>query len=149
VVIPALLALALGALAHPMHTSVAELRYDPSNRQATITIRIYPDDLASAVPGAETAGADSALRRYVNERFTITDRHGTAIRLEWQGVEPVGDALRIRLRAAVPAGLAGARVAHLLLHERFGDQVNIVRAGGGGHTATLLFVPGDGAKRLP
>ena len=148
-VISALLALVLGVLAHPMHTSVAELRYDHRTGRATIAIRVYPDDLAAAVPGADRAVTDSALARDVRERFAIVDRRGQAVRLEWRGVERVADALRIRLQARMPDGLDGARVAHLLLHERFGDQVNILRASDGTHTATLLFVPGDGPKRLP
>ena len=148
-VIPALLALVLGALTHPMHTSVAELRYDPRTGRATVAIRVYPDDLAGAVPGAERALADSALVRYIRERFAIADRQGKPVRLEWLGVERVTGALRVRLQATMPEGLTGARVAHLLLHERFGDQVNILRASDGVRTTTLLFVPGDGPKRLP
>ena len=148
-VIRALLALVLGITAHPMHTSVAELRYDPRTREASVAIRVYPDDLAGAVPGAERAVADSALVRYVGARFALADQAGRPIPLEWQGVERVADALVIRLRAAVPGGLHGARVAHLLLHERFGDQVNVLRASYGERTATLLFVPGDGPKHLP
>jgi uncharacterized protein DUF6702 len=147
-VIRALVGLYLAA-AHPMHTSVAELRYDGAAREAMVTIRVYPDDLAGAVPGAERAVADSALVGYVRARFALTDRRGRSLRLEWQGVERAADALVIRLRAALPEGLEGARVAHLLLHDRFGDQVNVVRASYGRRTATLLFVPGDGPKRLP
>jgi hypothetical protein len=147
VVTQALLGLLLAA--HPMHTSVAELRYDRATREAMVTIRVYSDDLAGAVPAAERAAADSALVRYVRARFALADRRGRPLRLEWHGVERAADALLIKLRAALPEGLEGARVAHLLLHDRFGDQVNVVRASYGGRTATLLFVPGDGPKRLP
>jgi hypothetical protein len=148
-VTPALVGLLLAAAGHPMHTSVAELRYDGSTREARVTIRVYPDDLAGAVPGAQGAVADSALVRYVRARFALADQRGRPLRLEWQEVARAGDALVIRLRAAAPEGLEGARVAHLLLHERFGDQVNVVRATYGRRTVTLLFVPGDGPKRLP
>jgi hypothetical protein len=148
-VIRALLALLAGAAAHPMHTSVAELRYDETARVATVAIRVYPDDLAGAVPGAERAVADSVLVRYVRARFALADRRGQPLRLEWVGVERVADALVIRLRAPALEGLEEVRVAHLLLHERFGDQVNVVRARYGARTTTLLFLPGDGPKRLP
>ncbi len=138
----ALVALGLGVLTHPMHTSVAELRYDPATRQANVAIRLYRDDLGETV-------TDSALAHYVNGRFVLDDRRGRALRLEWLGVERVADALVIRLRGLVPAGLDGARIAHLLLHDRFEDQVNVVRASYGSRTTTLLFLPGDGPKRLP
>jgi hypothetical protein len=52
-----------------MHTSVAELRYDRTAREAMVAIRVYSDDLAGAVPGANRAVADSALARYVRGGF--------------------------------------------------------------------------------
>jgi hypothetical protein len=55
----------------------------------------------------------------------------------------------LRLRADAPRGLAGVRVRHTLLCERFNDQVNIVRATYGGRSATLFFTRGDEAKALP
>jgi len=148
-VIRPFVALVLGALAHPMHTSVAELGYDAALREASVAIRVYPDDLAAAVPGADRAMADSALARYVRRTFSLSDRGGRPLALRWNGVERAGDALVIRLRLAAPDGLGGAWVGHLLLHDRFDDQVNVVRVSHGGRTATLLFVPGDGPKRLP
>lgn len=145
----ALLATAGAAGVHPIHTSVAELGYDETARVATVAIRVYPDDLAGAVPGRDQAVGDAALRQYVLGRFALVDRLGRPVHLEWVGVERVADALLIRLRGKLPEGLGEARVAHLLLHDRFGDQVNVVRARYGRRTATLLFLPGDGPKRLP
>ena len=145
----ALAGLLAATVAHPMHTSVAELRYDEARRETTVAIRVYPDDLARAVPGAGRGAADSVLVRYVRARFLLVDQGGRPLRLEWRGVDREADALVIRLRAAMPGGLEGARVAHLLLHDRFGDQVNVVRASYGGRAATLLFLPGEGPKRLP
>jgi hypothetical protein len=89
------------------------------------------------------------VSRYVRGRFALRDRRGIPVALRWEGLEPGGDAVVIRLAAAMPAGLGGARVANLLLTERFPDQVNVVRAASSGGTATLLFTAGDGAKELP
>ena len=147
--IPTLLGLVAAALAHPMHTSVADLRFDQASEVATVAIRVYSDDMAEAVPGAGSAGADSTLARYVRERFALADRAGRPIRLEWEGVERAADALILRLRAPMPDGLAGTQVAHLLLHDRFSDQVNVVRATDGRSNTTLLFLRGDGPKPLP
>jgi hypothetical protein len=110
-----------------------------------IAIRLYADDLAGAVP----APADSAISRYLRGRFAIRDRRDTPVPLRWEGLERSADAVVIRLEAAMPAGLAGARIANLLLTERFRDQVNVVRAVSPDATTTLLFTPGDGAKTLP
>jgi hypothetical protein len=147
VVTSLLLALLVGA-AHPMHTSLAELTWDPPTRTARVAVRVYADDLAAALTQGGAA-SDARVSQYVRERFSLTDGAGRPLLLVPERVSRTGDAVVIRLRAAVPAGLAGVRVAHQLLHERFADQVNVVRSSDGTRTATLLFVPGDGPKRLP
>jgi hypothetical protein len=144
------LALLLALLAgspHPIHTSVAELRWEARTGIVIASVRAYPDDLARALSPGE-ASTDAALRRYVRRRFVLQDAGGRIIALEDDGIDRAGEAVIIRLRASIPGGLAGLRVGHHLLHERFADQVNVVRVHGR-PTTTLLFVPGDGLKRLP
>jgi hypothetical protein len=153
-VIRQLLALVLSAAstappaAHPMHTSVAEVRQDGGRGSVSVTMRVFPDDLARAVPAASTR-AEAELLRYVRDRFSIADRAGRLLALQWVGAERVADVLVIRLRASAPAGLAGARIEHRLLQERFENQVNIVRATYAGRSATLIFLRGDAARQLP
>jgi hypothetical protein len=132
---------------HPMHTSVAEVR-DAAGR-VEVTIRVFPDDLEAAVPGAAKADADSSLASYVLRTFAIVGGDGQPVPLRWMGLERVGDVLRLRLEGDSRARLAGAAIIHGILLERFPDQVNVVRATYDGRTATLLFLPGDAAKRLP
>jgi hypothetical protein len=130
--------------AHPMHTSVTELIHEPATRTVVVTVRVFADDFtAAAGPG------DSAAAAYLGPRLTLTDRGGRVIPLRWERREPMGDALRFHLRGTAPAGLAGARVRHTVLCERFDDQVNIVRATYEGRSASLLFTSGDDAKTLP
>jgi hypothetical protein len=131
-----------------MHTSVTELRAEGAG-PVRIAIRLYADDLAGAVPVAGPAPADSAISRYLRGRFAIWDRRDTPVPLRWEGLAWRADAVVIRLEAAMPEGLAGARIANLVLTERFRDQVNVVRAVSPDATTTLLFIPGDGAKTLP
>jgi hypothetical protein len=146
----ALIALALGAGLHPLHTTVAEVSEARPSGRATIRIRVFADDFGSAVPPASgAAAADSAMSRYVRGRFALADRTGWPVRLVWRGAARSGDVLLLRLAADVPGGLAGARVTSLLLCERFEDQVNIVRAEYGAGAATLLFTRGETAKTLP
>ncbi len=147
----ALLALALvGGRAHPMHTTVTEVLQEDARGHVSIQVRVYVDDLRSAVSARDgTAGADSAMARYLRGTFALADRTGRPVRLTWTGAEPVGDVILLRLRGEVPGGLAGARVASLVLCERFEDQVNVVRAEYAGRTTTLLFTRGETAKALP
>lgn len=141
----ALIGAAVLSRIHPMHTSVAEITHNPMSRSADIRIRVFADDFGSAV----AAPGDSAVRRYVRARFALADRTGRPLALEWLGAEPAGDVILLRLRAGVPDGLGGLRVASTLLCERFEDQVNVVRASYDGRSVTLLFTRGDLAKTLP
>ncbi len=146
-----LVAAVLLAPRHPMHTSSAEVRQERPGAQVEIAIRVFADDLATAVPRADApgGGADSAVAAYVRDAFAITDRNGRQVSLRWQRMDRAGDVLVVRLTAEPRGGLRGAAVVHGVLLERFDDQVNVVRAAYEGRTATFLFVPGDGAKRLP
>ena len=128
-----------------MHTSVAELIEDAPARTVTVRIRLFADDFSAA------AGmpADSAAEGYVRGNFTLADRSGGAVPLRWDGMSREGDVVVVRLSAAVPGGLAGARVGNTLLCERFEDQINIVRATYGGRSVSLLFTRGDRPKMLP
>lgn len=139
----ALLALPL-AWAHPLHTSVTELTHEPASGIVFVTVRVFADDFKAA------AGAgDSAAAAYLRTHLALTDRGGRPIPLRWERGEPAGDALLLRLRGLAPAGLAGWRVRHSVLCERFEDQVNLVRVRYERRSVSLLFTPGDGAKALP
>lgn len=146
-----LLAAALLAPRHPMHTSAAEVMQERPGAPVEIAIRVFADDLAAVVPHADVpgAGADSAVAAYVRDAFAITDRNDRPVSLRWQRMDRAGDLLVVRLTAEPRGGLRGAALAHGVLLERFDDQVNVVRAAYEGRTTTFLFVPGDGAKRLP
>ena len=130
--------LALLALtAHPNHTSTAELVADGDS--VRVTIRLFADDLAGT----------GDLRAYVSERFEIVDQLGAPVALLWSESRRVRDVVVVRLAGRTPHGLAGGRVMHQLLMDRFDDQVNLVRARYGGRSVTLVFVGGDAPKALP
>ena len=147
----ALLACALGSAgAHPMHTAVAELAQEDARGTTAVQIKVFADDFQAAVPlPPDPAQADSAMARYLRGVFALADRNGRPVRLAWAGAERAGDVILLRLRGAVPGGLAGARVTSLVLCERFEDEVNVVRAAYDGRTETLLFIRGESAKALP
>jgi hypothetical protein len=148
---PPLLALALaGGRMHPMHTAVVELTQPTATSATSVQIRVFTDDLRAVVPLSLGAVAgDSAVARYLRGTFQLADRRGRPVALRWEGLERTGDVTRLQLAATVPGGLTGARVAVLMLCERFPDQVNIVRASYAGQATTILFLTGEVAKRLP
>jgi hypothetical protein len=137
--------LAMAALyAHPLHTSVTEVVADPAG-QVEVAIRLYADDFEAAT-GTTALRSDSAVARYVRGRFALRDRADRPVILRWAGLTRHEGTVIIRLEGAVAGGLPGARLANLLLTERFRDQVNVVRASWRGGSATLLFTPGDGGQ---
>jgi hypothetical protein len=155
-----LLTTARPALAHPLHTTLAELSYDPSARVLNVSLRVFADDFTAAVtrrPGARTEArtvastlTDSAMFRYVAERFAVATSPGARpVAWRWCGVRRAGDVFLLCLRAAGVPALAGSRVRSALLNEVFADQVNLVKASYGGRRQMLLFTPRDGAKPLP
>jgi hypothetical protein len=135
---------------HPLHTALTELDYQPDSGAVLIRIRLFTDDLAAALSApTDSSPADSLLSQYARGTLALTDQAGGPLPLIWQGVERTGDTVLLQLRAKLSGGLQRARILVALLWERFPDQVNIVRATYGGHTVTLLFTRGDGAKPFP
>jgi hypothetical protein len=151
--VPAVLAAPRPADAHPIHTTMTELSYDPSARELTATVRVFADDFSAAVKGGRAGGAvvippDSAMLRYVTGRFSVTGRGGGRLVMRSCGMRRDGIVLFICLRGTAPGPLTGATMTNAILTEVFPDQVNIVQARVDGRRRTLLFTPRDGAKPL-
>lgn len=144
------------AEAHPLHTTLSEISYDPVGRAVRMSLRVFVDDFSSAVlhGRAATPGAaivvppDTAMVRYLASRFALLDRTGRVITLRWCGTRRSGDLLFICLRAPAARAPGRPQVRNSILTEIFPDQVNIVQATLGGARQTVLFTPGDGAKTL-
>lgn len=149
-----LLSAARPALAHPLHTTLAELTYDPSSRLLNVSLRVFAGDFADAVHarrarGLEAMPPDSAMLRYVTERFFVVAPGAGRVALRWCGVRREGDVLFLCLRATAQRSPAGSRMSNTLLNEVFADQVNIVQASYDGRRSTVLFTRRDGVKALP
>lgn len=128
--------------AHPLHTTLTALGYDPAKREVTLTVRVFADDF-----GRAAARSRSPLR-YLNDAVDVRGPDGRRIRLRCGGVRRTGDLLWIELRGSAPSGVRGGSIRSALMFDLFEDQVNIVQTNLGGSRRSLLFVPGDGAKRL-
>ena len=142
------------ARAHPLHTTLAELSYDRATRVLNVSLRVFTTDFTAAVarragvPGAGALPPDSAMFRYVAERFAVAAPGAGPAALRWCGVRRSGEVLLLCLRATGVPALAGARVRSALLNESFTDQVNLVQASDGGRRQMLLFTSRDRVKAL-
>lgn len=132
---------------HPLHTTHTEI-VEQGPGQARITIRAFTDDLHRAVGGAGTV-TDSALAGYVRRTVQVRASGGEPAGLRWEGTSIDGEATLLRLAVTVPGGLRGMYLRQAMQTELFTDQVNVVQARYGGRRVSLLFLPGDEARRLP
>lgn len=143
------------ARAHPLHTTVTDLRRAP-NGMVTLRVRTFADDFSAAVARAAGTAArvdhqvdDAAALAYVARGLTLQVA-GRSLALRLVGQHRDGDVTWLELRGdhAVPS-LRGARIVNRMLTEFHADQVNVVKASYEGRSFTTLFSPGEGAKTLP
>jgi hypothetical protein len=147
---PLLLFLALGSagLLHPLHTTHTELE-EAEPGVIRIRVRAFTDDLIAAVGTREPVISDSVVARYLRGVLELRRPDGGLAPLKWIGIRPDGDVTLITLGTHLPGGLAGVAVRQAIHTELFSDQVNVVQARYAGRRVSLLFVPGDGSRRLP
>jgi len=137
---------AAALVAHPLHTTLTELRYREADRVVEVTVRAFADDVRAAL-GREVT--DSAAFGYLRSTFTLADRAGRPLRVAWCGLRRTDDLLWLCLRAAAPDGTTGLRIRAGLLFDLYDDQINIVQVSKSGRRAVLLFTRGDAPKALP
>ena len=139
---------------HPLHTTFTELSTDPSTHAVSVLVKVFAGDFASAVTARGSAGSpdrmppDSAMIRYVLERFEITVNGVGRVALRWCGSRRDQDVLFLCFHATA-ASLSRARLRNTLLNDIFADEVNIVRVSIDGRRETLLFTGRDVVKTLP
>ena len=136
--------------AHPIRTSYAEADFRPETQRLEIALRVYPDDLETALTAhaghfitlANTPppAFDLALLAYLRATFILRAADGTTPELNLLGRELKDNAqhLWIYFYCTLPGGPSGARLAHRFLRDAFPDQLNALRVGQKGQT--LLFL---------
>jgi hypothetical protein len=147
---------ASGGRVHPLHTTITTITYDAASHQATVTVRVFANDLDAAIARrahgrllASVRASDSSSFAYLVSVFTAVGQDGRALPVHWCGSHVTGDLLWACLRVATPRGLSGLRIRNQALTELFDDQVNVVMAEYDGRRESLLFTKGDVAKPLP
>jgi hypothetical protein len=141
---------ARNAQSHPLHTSLAELTYDARAKEIRISIRVFTDDLtkASDAYAKSKSITTSKVESYARAMFVVTDRSNRLISLASCGSKAVSDLTWLCFHAAAANGPSGFRVAHKILFDLYEDQINLVQSAYNGKKQSLLFVRGDGLKRI-
>lgn len=150
------------ARAHPVHTSHADLEFNPATRRVEIALRVIADDLLAALNTGDAprlsyeqtppATLDARLHAYVRRHFRLVNPAGEPAPLIWIGREFDSEGPHQRLwlyfEAPLPAGFDGARLLHGLLLEHLSRQENTARLRHGPRETTLAFVAGDDPKPI-
>ena len=141
--------------AHPIHSTITELVADPARGTVRAQIRVFADDLRTAVLRsargrslpAEGPAWEYAVLAYTSSAFNLQDARGRALPLRSCGVRRTADLVWICLEAA-GRGVELLRVRNAMLCDLYEDQVNVVQSTVGGARRSLLFVRGDRFKAL-
>lgn len=138
---------------HPLHTTLAEVRYDQRESVVRVTVRLFAPDLAGALrrrgtaTTSDTPAGAAATLAYFGDTFVLSNREGP-LRLRLESMRRTGDLLWVTVTAVSSTGLRGLTLHNALLMDLFADQVNIVQTTDGDTRRSLLFTHGRGTKAL-
>lgn len=136
---------------HPIHVSVTEIEYDPAEKELEIMMRIFIDDLESALrlyhkqPALDILNADDVTAKklisaYLLEHFNVV-LEGRNTRMEYLGQEVEGQAYICYIQAPGIANWSTCDVTNRVLFELYDDQSNIVHVTAGGVTHSRRLMP--------
>jgi hypothetical protein len=145
----------IASAAHPLHTTLTEVRVDATTHTVRLMVRVFADDFGTALarhmrvasPPVGRAWDDAAIS-YLGSALAIADRANTPIVLRSCGTRRTGDLLWICLEGTTREVANEIRGRNTILCDLFDDQVNIVQFTSGTEQHSVLFTRGDGLKRL-
>jgi hypothetical protein len=135
--------------AHPIHSTLTEIRHDPAARTLNVSVRVFADDFGEALKrrGGPPRSWEAAAFAYAATHFTLAEGR-RALPFTWCGARRQGIVVWLCLRARAPAATGRLTVHNRMHFELFEDQVNVVQATLGGRRRSALFTRGDGPKPL-
>jgi hypothetical protein len=145
-----------GADAHPLHSTITELVLDPARGTVRATVRVFADDLRSAVLRTtrdrslppDGPAWDAAAFAYATKVVSIRTARGHAVALRPCGARRTADLVWLCLEGELARDAGVLQVRNTMLCELHEDQVNVVQSTMDGTRRTLLFVRDDRFKPL-
>ncbi len=146
---------------HKFHVSVTQIEYNLKAQSAEITIRVFADDLETALSqhakrrvklDPATANKDKQVGEtvlaYLRGSFALKGKTGRPVKLNWVGMEWQADMFWLYVEGKLPNGLEGAQLRNKVFQELFEDQVNIVNSKIDGKQIGLMFDTKDDFKLI-
>ncbi len=132
---------------HDFHTSLTEMHYNAKGRAFEISIRVFTDDLETALSRAnngqkirvDTPAANSIIERYIRSHFSFIAADKQRRPFTYVGHETEGDAQWIYLEMPFSGSFSGGLLQQSVLTEVFADQTNLVNLRIGSQKKTFVF----------
>jgi hypothetical protein len=136
--------------AHNFHMGIADISYNERTGSTEIVHTYTAHDLATLLTNLYgrqfdlgRADSEAPLRRYVEKQFTIADKDGKRLPLQWVGVKVDADSVVIFQELPGTKLAKGSRIHNALLVDFLPSQKNTVNLQTDGTTKTLLFDQGS------
>lgn len=132
--------------AHNFHMGIADISYNERTGSTEIVHTYTAHDLATLLSNLYgrqfdlgRADSEAPLRRYVEKQFTIADKDGKRLPLQWVGVTVDADSVVIYQELPSVKLTQGSRIHNALLIDFLPSQKNTVNLQTDGTTKTLFF----------
>lgn len=148
---------AFAATAHPYHTSLAEVHYNPKTQTLEIALKVFADDMEQTlsesakkpVTISQDPTVQALLAAYLKKKVAVELPGKMLAPLKYLGSEPENDMHWLYFEIPLkPASLKNFTLLNEVLLEAFPDQVNIMNLQVNGQKKTLLFRQDDFRKQL-
>lgn len=123
-------------IVHAFHTSLTEIQYNPKEKSLEISIRMFTDDLETALTkanngqkvmiGGKNDNSDAILSKYVQQHFMIVTPQKQKKAMSILGKEMEGDATWVYVEIPNSPDFKGNIIYNSIMQELFDDQTNIV-----------------------
>lgn len=143
-----LLSLLCAFRAHDFHNSLTEMRYNPKTGTFEVEIKLFTDDLETALnkgskgPKIRIADEDKndrLVEAYIRKHFKWSNSQGVLRPYRYVGKQNELDATWIFLELPFSGPLSGCKIQQSALTDIFDDQQNIVNLTFNGEKKYFLF----------
>lgn len=157
--------MASGVHAHSLHQSTAEAEYNSTTKKLEVSLTVFINDLELALirqteremrlDKTPATQLDAEIQTYLAKTFIVTDAAGNVSMIEWVGRKldvtrtKSGDpAVTLFFEIALPDGLPHTALRHVLFHDLFKDQINLLHLRNGSRKVQLSFTRTEASKKL-
>lgn len=142
---------------HDFHTSLAEVHYNQAEQTLEVSLRVFTDDLESALSRenggkairvTEDKTADPFIKNYLSGRFSVIDGANRRKPVNLLGKEITVDVTWLYFEIRDVESLADKRLQNAVLTELFDDQINMVNFITPSGKRSFLFKSGETVQDL-